>query len=1148
MTPSESLRLFISYARRDGSALAQRLESDLIKYGFDVCLDTQRIEGGAVWSAEIEREIDTRQVTLALLSPGSYSSEICRAEQLRALDKGNRVIPVLAVKGSDRPLYLYARQFRDFTKDADYPERLRDLLADIRGGATATLPEAYRKTRVTYLTAPPRVANYLERPEALRALRDALFDEDHRQSIALTALAGMGGIGKTVLAKALTEDEVVQRAFPDGIVWITASKERKRDFIEEMRQIAEVLGDDTNLEKKVTDWQDEYRIRIAGKAALIVVDDVWSKSDIEPLLAESTRSRFLFTTRDTAIGNSVGARDHRADLLDISQSRELLASWANKPFANLPAVAELIIHECGRLPLALSVVGGMLRDKNAAYWADTLNRLSKADLSSIKRQLPRGQESFFKAVETSFQSLEPQMREQYKALAVLLEDMASPLPILEVLWNADAAETRLISSRLVDLSLAQSDDGGESIRLHDLQLDYVRAQFPDNQALELIHEAVRLSAHVTDQDPNQFASQIVGRLLPYRGMPAIDEFSGRVVEGAGRCWLRPLHSALHPAGTTLVGTLDDRSGYLNGIALTADGRLAVSASRGRILTVWEVQRNGRLRRLKGHTGSVNAVAVSPNGHLAVSASDDKTLRVWDLQSGKQLHMLKGHAKAVNGVAMGRNGRIAVSASDDKTLRVWNLQSGKQLDVLEGHRKAVNDVAVSEDGAKAISASDDKTLIVWDLQSGEQLHMLKGHAKAVNGVAMSSNGRLAVSASSDKKLKIWDVEVGREVGTLGAHPRPVKSVGMSRDGERAVSGCADHNLKVWDVAGRRELGVLEGHNRAVYSVAVSADGRFAVSASRDKTAKVWDLSKALLESPPKHHERRVLGLAASEDGRLLVSASSDKTLKVWDAQSGRVQHPSLKGHDYAVRSVAVLWNGKAAISASSDKTLRLWNLETGGTTFVLTGHDDDVYGVAVSGNGRLAVSASHDNTLKLWNLETCRELRTLKGHSQAVRAVAISRDGNFAVSGSSDNTLRVWDLKTGRTRCELSGHRRYVNSVALTRDGKGVVSGSWDNTVKVWDVKTGHLLHTFQGHSGYVYGVAVSQDSSLAASASLDNTVKVWDLETGVPLATFTCDTPACCCLFLNNRDVVAGDAGGRVHFLRLEGAAKHQTMTPAGER
>ena len=98
MPTIEPSRVFISYARKDGAELAQRLQCDLANGGFDAWLDTQRIGGGAVWSTEIEHEIDTREVTIALLSPGSYASEICRAEQLRALDKGNRVIPVLAVK------------------------------------------------------------------------------------------------------------------------------------------------------------------------------------------------------------------------------------------------------------------------------------------------------------------------------------------------------------------------------------------------------------------------------------------------------------------------------------------------------------------------------------------------------------------------------------------------------------------------------------------------------------------------------------------------------------------------------------------------------------------------------------------------------------------------------------------------------------------------------------------------------------------------------------------------------------------------------------------------------------------------------------------------------------------------------------------
>ena len=474
MPPSEQPRVFISYARKDGAALAQRLQKDLKEQGFDAWLDTQRIESSRVWSAEIEHEIDARQVTIAVLTHGSYKSAICRGEQIRAMRKGERLIPVLGTNGVDIPVYIEALHYRDFIEEANYTARFAELLADIRGDATATLPEPYGKTRVTYLTAPPRVANYLERPEALRALRDALFAEDHRQPIALTALAGMGGIGKTVLAKALTDDEVVQRAFPDGIVWITAGKERRRDFIAEMREVAKALGDDLSGYDTALACENQYRTTIANKAALIVVDDIWSKADIEPLLAGSPRSRFLFTTRDAAIGRFVGAHEHRADLLDIAQSRELLASWANVPTAELPATADEVIAECGRLPLALSVVGAMLRDTNGAFWTDMVELLRKADISAIEEQLPPGQVSFYKSVEISFQFLKPEMRERYKALAVLLEDMFAPLPVLQTLWSVDEAEARRISHHLLDRSLALRGDAGESIGLHDLQLDYVR--------------------------------------------------------------------------------------------------------------------------------------------------------------------------------------------------------------------------------------------------------------------------------------------------------------------------------------------------------------------------------------------------------------------------------------------------------------------------------------------------------------------------------------------------------------------------------------------------------------------------------------------------------------------------------------------------
>ena len=92
MRPCASHCVFIAYAHRDGADLAQRLQKDLATK-FDAWLDTQRLSVGDIWSSETEQAIDRADVVLALLSAGSFTSDICRAEQGRALDKGKCVLP-----------------------------------------------------------------------------------------------------------------------------------------------------------------------------------------------------------------------------------------------------------------------------------------------------------------------------------------------------------------------------------------------------------------------------------------------------------------------------------------------------------------------------------------------------------------------------------------------------------------------------------------------------------------------------------------------------------------------------------------------------------------------------------------------------------------------------------------------------------------------------------------------------------------------------------------------------------------------------------------------------------------------------------------------------------------------------------------------
>jgi WD40 repeat protein len=1007
-------RIFISYAHRDGGDLALRLQRDLDPLGFDVWLDQHRLKAGDRWTNEIEKALDRAQVVLALLSDGSFASDTCRAEQGWALDAGKRVIPVRVHRNCRTPLLLHLLQYIDFSDPTTYAERFQDLQQSLGDHHTTALPPPQQPR---YNNAPALPDHFVDRPALLARLRDALFQEAPQRNIALTALEGMGGIGKTVLAQALCRDAAVRHAFPDGIFWFTIGRESRgfEQRVETVPGLNQLLGACNGDDACIS----QYRNALRDKAALIVLDDVWNAADIEPFRTESPRSRLLITTRDAGIAPSFGAREFTAELLADAEAREVLAHWAGLHPESLPPQANEVIDECKNLPLALAMIGAQLKGKPARHWDIVLGYLRRADLARIKARFPEPHTSLFRAIEVSFEALRKEdavASQRYLALAVLLEDMAAAPAVQQTLWNVDEAEALETSARFVDLSLAQRDPSVDGIRLHDLQLDYVRDRYPVPEALHLIHGAVRLSSHVIEKDPRQFASQVLGRLLPYRDAPAIQQFIDEMAAGAPTPWLRPLHPALHPPGTPL------------------------------------------LRTLEGHS-SVEGVAVTPDGKRAVSASTDNTLKVWDLDTGRALRTLEGHSASVHGVAVAADGKWAVSASWDNTLKVWDLDSGRALRTLEGHSSFVDGVAVAPDGKRAVSASYDKTLKVWDLESGRALRTLEGHSGNVNAVAVTPDGRRAVSASHDKTLKVWDLDSGRELRTLEGHAENVNAVAVTPDGKRAVSASGDHTLKVWDLDTGRALRRLEGHHASVEGVAVTPDGKQAVSASGDNTLKVWDLDSGRALRTLEGHSADVIGVAVTPDGKRAVSASEDYTLKVWDLDSGRALR-TLEGHSAAVDGVAVTPDGKRVVSASGDHTLKVWDLATDRALRTMEGHSNPVSGVTVTQDGKWAVSASGDHTLKVWDLDSGRALRTLEGHSADVIGVAVTPDGKRAVSASYDSTLKVWDLETGRALRTLEGHSSVVTGVAVTPDGKRAVSASWDRTLKVWDLDTSVLIATF----------------------------------------------------------------------------------------
>jgi hypothetical protein len=82
--------------------------------------------------------------------------------------------------------------------------------------------------------------------------------------------------------------------------------------------------------------------------------------------------------------------------------------------------------------------------------------------------------------------------------------------VQQCISGVDESEASETAEQFLALSLAQRDQPEGSIRLHDLQLDYVRAQWPreDREALDLTHGALRLSSNVIAKDAKQLVSQM----------------------------------------------------------------------------------------------------------------------------------------------------------------------------------------------------------------------------------------------------------------------------------------------------------------------------------------------------------------------------------------------------------------------------------------------------------------------------------------------------------------------------------------------------------------------------------------------------------------------------------------------------------------
>jgi len=284
-------------------------------------------------------------------------------------------------------------------------------------------------------------------------------------------------------------------------------------------------------------------------------------------------------------------------------------------------------------------------------------------------------------------------------------------------------------------------------------------------------------------------------------------------------------------------------------------------------------------QLRGHGGPVRALAISSDGKEAVSGSFDTSAIRWSLTRNAAEQVMRFHDAAVNAVIWLKDGRIA-SAGADAHIALWTPGRSAPDTVLDGHKGPIAGLALSPDGGTLASAAWDRTVRLWPLAGGAP-RVLEGHTQNVNGVAFAPDGKSLVSAGYDATLRIWPLAGGSDI--VRNLPTPLNAVAIAPDGE-LVTGGADGKVYFLSPAGDVRAEV-KASPTPIIALALSADGKLVAAAGIRG-------SVAVIERAPRKLAHTLVGpglpvwsVAFFPDSRTLLTGGADRTIRRWNAATG-----------------------------------------------------------------------------------------------------------------------------------------------------------------------------------------------------------------------------------------------------------------------
>ncbi|XP_058006955.1 putative disease resistance RPP13-like protein 1 [Hevea brasiliensis] len=395
-----------------------------------------------------------------------------------------KLIPTCCTNFSPRAVTF---NFEMLSKIKEITTRFKDITAqkddlNLREIVVGPSRQVWQRPQSSCLQDEPQVYG---RDEDKRKILDLLLsDETSSAKVGVVPVVGMGGVGKTTLARLVYNDEALLHFHPKA--WVHVSE--VFDSLGITKSILESITLKHCEMKELNQVQLALQKELAGKKFFIVLDDVWSENYEDwialrpPFMNGAPGCRILVTTRSTIVAQKMGTVDfHRLESISDDDCWLLFTKHAfgngraNAP-ANWEIIREKVITKCGGLPLAARTLGGLLRAKHENEWEDMLN-------SNIWNT-PDDNSGILPVLRLSYHHLPSNLKRCFAYCAILPKDYEFLEKELILLWMAEGLIQPLDGERqpedvgaeyfqdLLSRSLLQASIKGESMFvMHDLVND-----------------------------------------------------------------------------------------------------------------------------------------------------------------------------------------------------------------------------------------------------------------------------------------------------------------------------------------------------------------------------------------------------------------------------------------------------------------------------------------------------------------------------------------------------------------------------------------------------------------------------------------------------------------------------------------------------